>query len=68
MFKLGNRIEAGCLAQARRKFEELLKNGHTSPVAEEAIRRTAWIFWIEKQASLTIRQGQTREHWDKLHN
>jgi hypothetical protein len=41
----------GCLAHARREFEELLKNGHASPVAEEAIRRMAWIFRIEKQTS-----------------
>jgi transposase len=74
VFKLGTRIEAGCLVHARRKFEELLKNGHESPVAEEAIRHMAWIFWIEKQARaasaperLVIRQDQTREHWDKLH-
>ena len=74
VFKLGSRIEAGCLVHARRKFEELLKNGHASPVAEEAIRRLAWIFWIEKQAKdnsppdrLSIRQEQTRPHWDKLH-
>ena len=75
VFKLGDRIEAGCLVHARRKFEELIKNGHASPVAEEAIRRMAWIFWIEKQARgaspperLAIRQDQTREHWDKLHD
>ena len=75
VFKLGSRIEAGCLVHARRKFEELLKNGHASPVAEEAIRRLAWIFWIEKQARaasplerLAIRQDQTCDHWDKLHD
>jgi transposase len=75
VFKLGKRIEAGCLVHARRKFEELIKNGHASPVAEEAIRRLGWIFWIEKQASdasladrLAIRQDQTRGHWDKLHD
>jgi len=74
VLKLGNRIEAGCLVHARRKFEELLKHGHESPVADEAIRRMAWIFWIEKQARstspserLAIRKDQTREHWDKLH-
>lgn len=73
VFKLGARIEAGCLVHARRKFEELLKNGHASQVAEEAIRRMGWIFWIEKQARgappaerLAIRQDQTRGHWDKL--
>jgi len=75
VFKLGKRVEAGCLVHARRKFEELIKNGHASPVAEEAIRRMGWIFWIEKQARdasladrLAIRQDQTREHWDKLHD
>lgn len=73
VFKLGKRVEAGCLVHARRKFEELIKNGHASPVAEEAIRRLGWIFWIEKQARdaapadrLTIRQEQTRGRWDKL--
>ena len=67
VFKLGKRIEAGCLVHARRKFEELIKNGHASPVAEEAIRRMGWIFWIEKQARaaspadrLAIRHDQTR--------
>jgi hypothetical protein len=71
--KVGTRVEAGCLVHARRKFEELLKNGH-SPVAEEAIRRLAWIFWIERQAReatheerLAIRQAETRPHWDRLH-
>ena len=75
VFKLGERVEAGCLVHARRKFEELIKNGHASPVAEEAIRRLGWIFWIEKQARdaspadrLAIRQDQTRGHWDKLHD
>lgn len=74
VLKVGARIEAGCLVHARRKFEELLKNGHASPIAEEALRRMGWIFWIEKQARaaspperLAIRQDQTREHWDKLH-
>lgn len=57
------------------QFEEFLKNGHASPVAEEAIRRMARIFWIEAQAGdvspqerLIIRQDQTCEHWDKLHD
>ena len=51
------------------------ENGHASPVAEEAIRRLGWIFWIEKQARdaspadrLAIRKNQTRGHWDKLHD
>lgn len=75
VLRVGKRIEAGCLVHARRKFEELVKNGHASPVAEEAIRRLGWIFWIERQARdaapadrLAIRQEQTRGHWDKLHD
>ena len=75
VFKLGKRVEAGCLVHARQKFEGLIKNGHASPVAEEAIRRMGWIFWIEKQARaaspadrLAIRHDQTRGHWDKLHD
>ena len=73
VFKVGQRVEAGCLVHARRKFEELLQGGH-SPVAEEAIRRLAWIFWIERQARdaspeerLAIRQAETKERWNRLH-
>jgi transposase len=73
VFKLGQRIEAGCLVHARRKFDELIKHGH-SDVATEAIRRMAWIFKIEKDARecgaqerLAIRQSRTQLHWDDLH-
>uniref|UniRef100_UPI00384FE633 IS66 family transposase n=1 Tax=Delftia acidovorans TaxID=80866 RepID=UPI00384FE633 len=43
-------------------------------LAEEAIRRLAWIFWRKqaREASplvrLAIRQDQTRGPWDKLHD
>jgi transposase len=74
VFKLGSRVEAGGLVHARRKFEKLLKNGDASPVAEEAICRLAWIFWIEEQARdnsppdrLAIRQEHTPAALDKLH-
>lgn len=73
LFKLGQRIEAGCAVHARRKFDELIKHGH-SEVAAEAIRRMAWIFKIEKDARhcsaqerLAIRQSRTKVHWDDLH-
>ncbi|MCW7540959.1 IS66 family transposase [Aquabacterium sp. A7-Y] len=73
LFKLPGRTEAGCLVHARRKFNELMRHGH-SEVAAEAVRRLAWIFKLEKDARdgsaqdrLTIRQSQTRLHWDELH-
>ena len=40
MVKLHQRIEAGCLAHARRKFDELAKAG-ASPVAAHALQRIA---------------------------
>ncbi|WP_047198089.1 IS66 family transposase [Caldimonas brevitalea] len=73
LFKLQGRTEAGCLVHARRKFDELIKHGH-SEVAAEAIRRMAWIFKLEKDARdcnaqerLAVRQSQTQLHWDELH-
>jgi len=44
--KLYARQAAGCLAHARRKFDELLKGG-VSPIGAEAIERIAWIYRIE---------------------
>ena len=38
VLKLHARIEAGCLAHARRKFDELAKAG-ASPVAAQALQR-----------------------------
>ena len=38
VFKLETRIEAGCMAHARRKFDELIKE-HQSPVATQAVQR-----------------------------
>jgi transposase len=73
VFKIGQRTEAGCLVHARRKFDELIKHGH-SDIAGEAIRRMAWIFKLEAEARngsaeerLAIRQSQSRLHWDDLH-
>ena len=40
LLKLKGRIEAGCMAHARRKFDELVKIGH-SPVAMQAVQRIA---------------------------
>jgi len=73
VFKLGQRIEAGCVVHARRKFDELIKHGY-SEVADEAIRRLAWVFKVEKQAReansqdrLALRKCLTQQHWDDLH-
>src|SRR5690606_34012868 len=73
VFKLGQRVEAGCLVHARRKFDELIKHGH-SEVATEAVRRLAWIFKVEHDARearaeerLALRQQRSQAHWDGLH-
>jgi len=67
------RIEAGCLAHARRKFDELFKaNG--SPVAAEAIGRIALLYQIERDARqmttadrLAARQQCSTPLWRQLH-
>lgn len=67
------RKEAGCLAHARRKFDELAK-AHASPVAAHAIQRMAALYRIEQQARemtaadrLTLRQLHAQPLWDELH-
>jgi transposase len=73
LFKLGERVEAGCAVHSRRKFDELIKHGH-SEVAAEAVRRLAVVFKIEHQIQhfktaerLALRQQITRPYWDELH-
>jgi transposase len=73
LFKLVGRVEAGCAVHSRRKFDELIKHGH-SEVAAEAVRRMAVVFQIEQQVQhcdaterLALRQQMTRPHWDELH-
>jgi len=68
------RIPAGCLAHARRKFDELLRDGGQSAVADEALRRIAQIYRLERElAALTTeerlarRQTDARPLWEKLH-
>ena len=46
--KLHNRKAAGCLAHARRKFDELIKDNQ-SPGALQAVQRIAWIYRIERE-------------------
>ena len=48
-FKLETRIEAGCMAHARRKFYELIKENQR-PVAAQAVQRIAWLYRIEREA------------------
>ncbi len=73
VFKREGCIEAGCLAHARRKFDELAKAG-ASQVAVQAIQRIARIYRVESQAREMTpearhahRQQHTRPLWDELH-
>ena len=67
------RIAAGCLAHARRMFDELLKDG-VSAIAPEAIRRIAAIYRVEREGvnmnteqRLAMRQTMAKPLWDELH-
>lgn len=67
------RTEAGCLAHARRKFDELAR-ANASPVAAQAIERTARLYKVEAQAremSAEERLAHRRQHaaplWEELH-
>ena len=73
VFKREGCIEAGCLAHARRKFDELAK-AHASPVAAQAIVRIARIYQVEEQARemsaqerLAHRQQHAQPLWDELY-
>jgi transposase len=73
VLKLHGRTEAGCLAHARRKFDELAKAG-ASPIAAQALQRIASLYRIEQevaQASTAERLAARRERsaplWDQLH-
>ena len=73
VLKLDDRIGAGCLAHARRKFDELLKTGH-SPVAAEAVQRIALLYRLERELRelpaperLLLRQARAKPAWDALH-
>jgi transposase len=66
------RIAAGCLAHARRKFDELLAQG-SSPIAAEAIGRIAAIYRVEREAAalttderLAMRQAIAKPLWEEL--
>jgi len=71
--KLSGRIEAGCLAHARRKFDELVK-ANASQVAVQAIVRIAALYRIEADARdlscqqrLQMREERSGPLWQQLH-
>ncbi len=73
VFRRESCIEAGCLAHARRKFDELAK-ANASPVAAQAIVRIARIYKVESQAremTPEARFAHRKEHaeplWNELH-
>jgi len=73
IFRREGSTEAGCLAHARRRFDELVK-ANASPVAAHAILRIARIYRLESQARemsvearLAHRQLYARPLWDELH-
>ena len=46
---LDGRVGSGCMAHARRKFDELVK-ANASEVAKAAVQRIAWLYRIEAEA------------------
>ena len=73
VLKLEGRTAAGCLVQARRKFDELIKVNE-SPVATQAVQRIAWQYRIKREARdlakeerLAMRQARSKPLRDELH-
>ncbi len=73
VFKLHGRVEAGCLAHARRKFDELAKAG-ASPVANQALQHIAALYRIEQEVAtlssaqrLLARQQRSVPLWNAWH-
>lgn len=71
--KQEQRIAAGCLAHARRKFDELIKD-NLSPVGTQALQRIAALYKIERQVKgfsvedrLAIRQSSAKPLCKDLH-
>jgi transposase len=67
------RIAAGCLAHARRKFDELIKS-NASMMAQEALQRIARIYRVERELvglsgdeRLAMREALTKPLWKELH-
>ena len=73
VLKLEQRIEAGCMAHARRKYDELIKVNQ-SPVATQAVQRIAWLYRIEREARelpaeerLAMRQARAKPLCEEMH-
>ena len=73
MLKQDGRTAAGCLAHARRKFDELIKVNQ-SPVALQAVQRIALIYRVECEAAaftaearLAMRQARLKPLWEEMH-
>lgn len=73
VLKLHGRVEAGCLAHARRKFDELAKAG-ASEVAKQALQRIAWLYRIEQELAIMTsaerlegRRRRSAPLWNELH-
>lgn len=57
VLKLEQRIEAGCTAHSRRKFEELVKD-NASEVAAQAMQRIARLYQVEREARSMAEQDR----------
>ena len=69
------RTAAGCLAHARRKFDELLRDNGRSAVATQALQHIAQIYRVERELAastseerLAGRTALTRPLWERLHD
>ena len=74
MVAQSGRIPAGCLAHARRKFDELQRDAGKSAVAVEALQRIAQIYKTERELAempteerLAGRMNIARPLWEQLH-
>ena len=72
VLKLDGRTAPGCLAHARRKFDELVKINQ-SPVASQAVQPIAWRYRIEREAHdlasdecLVMRRERAQPLWEEL--
>ena len=70
--RLHERRAAGCLAHARRKFDELIKDNR-SPVATQAVQRIAMIYRVEQEVRelsvedrLACRRSRAQPLWDEF--
>ena len=72
LYRSGTSREVACLAHIRRKFVDIVQS-QASPIAEEAIKRIAGLYGVEKQARgepperrVELRQAYSRPILDEL--